>query len=73
MAETRLAETDERSGMDLLRNFCEDGFGGDTSEAGLVLGRTQEEIDAMLRGDMVVDDDLILKIRGIADERSIQL
>ena len=72
MAET-LAVTDERSGMDLLKRFCEDGFGSNTNEAALVLGRTQEEIDSMLRGDMVVDDDLILKIRGIADQRSIQL
>lgn len=73
MAETKMAENDERSGVDLLKNFCDNGFKGDVGETALVLGRTPEEIQSMLRGDMVVDEDLEMKIRGIADERGIDL
>ena len=73
MAETKMAENDERSGIDLLKSYCDKGFKGDISEAALTLGRTPEEIQSMLRGDMVVDEDLEMKIRGIADERGIDL
>jgi hypothetical protein len=73
MAETKMAENDERSGIDLLKHYCDNGFNGDIGEAALTLGRTPEEIQSMLRGDMVVDEDLEMKIRGIADERGIEL
>jgi hypothetical protein len=73
MAETAMAETDERSGPELLRHYIDNGFGSDINEAALTLGRTPEELDSMLSGDMTVDDDLEMKIRGIAEERSIDL
>ena len=73
MAETKMAENGERSGIDLLKSYCDKGFKGDIGEAALTLGRTPEEIRSMLRGDMVVDEDLEMKIRGIADEREIDL
>ena len=73
MAETRRAETDEQSSPEILRNFIDNGFESDTGQAALVLGRTPEELESMLNGEMVVDDDLEMKIRGIADERGIQL
>jgi hypothetical protein len=73
MAETRMAETDEQSSPEILRTFIDNGFESDTGQAALVLGRTPEELESMLNGEMVVDDDLEMKIRGIADERGIQL
>lgn len=73
MAETKLAESDEMSGRGLLRSYCDKGFNSDLGAAALTLGRTPEEIDSMLAGDMVVDEDLEMKIRGIADERGIDL
>jgi len=73
MAESRMAETDEQSSPEILRNFIDNGFESDTGQAALVLGRTPEELESMLNGEMVVDDDLEMKIRGIADERGIQL
>jgi hypothetical protein len=73
MAETRMAETDEQSSPEILRNFIDNGFESDTGQAALVLGRTPEELESMLNGEMVVDDDLEMKIHGIADERDIQL
>lgn len=49
------------------------GLGGSREETALVLGRTTEEIDAILDGGEIVDEDLEMKIRGIAEERKINL
>ena len=73
MAETQTAQSDERSNVELLKRFIDNGFSSDLNEAALVLGRTKEELQDMLDGKMVVDDDLEMKIRGIADERSIDV
>ena len=73
MAESRMAETDEQPSPELLRHFIDNGFESDIGKAAIVLGRTPEELESMLNGEMVVDDDLEMKIRGIADERDIEL
>lgn len=73
MAETQTAQSDERSGVDLLRHYIDNGFESDLDRAAVTLGRTPEELESMLDGEMVVDDDLEMKIRGIADERGIEL
>ncbi len=56
-----------------LRNLSERGFDGNTSEVALVLGREQEEIDAILADKISVDEDLEMKVYGIADERGIAI
>lgn len=73
MAETQTAKTDERSGTELLKRFIDNGFDSDTDKAALALGRTSEELRDMLEGKMVVDEDLEMKIRGIADERGFEI
>jgi len=65
--------TDQSQAQEILRSFCENGFKGDDEKAGLVLGRPPEEIRDMIDGDVDVDDDLVMKVRGIAEERGIQL
>jgi hypothetical protein len=66
---------DEGTGQDeareMLRAFCEDGFGGDTEKAAQALGRPTGEIREMLDRESQVDDDLVMKVRGIAKERGI--
>lgn len=49
------------------------GLGGSREETALVLGRTTEEIEAILNGEEKTDEDLEMKIRGIAEERKINL
>jgi hypothetical protein len=56
-----------------LRSFCDSGFGGSTSEAALVLGREATEIEEMLKGNAPIDEDLEMKMNGIAEERDIPL
>ena len=49
------------------------GLGGSVEETALVLGRTTQEIEAILDGEENADEDLEMKIRGIAEERKINL
>jgi hypothetical protein len=66
---------DEGTGQDeareTLRAFCDDGFGGDLEKAAQALGRTSGEIREMLDGESQIDDDLMMKVRGLAKERGI--
>ena len=57
----------------LLQRLCDNGFAGNVEETALVLGRTTEEIEGILQGDEVLDEDLAMKIRGIAEERDIEI
>jgi hypothetical protein len=65
--------TDQDQAQEILRAFCDNGFDGDDEKAGLVLGRPPSEIREMLDGDLDIDDDLAMKVRGIAEERGIAL
>lgn len=64
--------TDEQA-HELLNNLCENGFAGDAEELALALGRDEEEIDELLSGEGTIDEDLLMKIRGIAQERGIEI
>ena len=65
--------TTQDEAQELLENFCRDGFENDLNEAALVLGRPREELVDFLSGDEVIDDDLVMKMRGIAQERGIEI
>jgi hypothetical protein len=73
--EQKTSPTDEKgTGQDAARQeikqFCERHFGGDVSGAAVALGRTEDEINEMITGAAEVDDDLMMKLRGIDQERS---
>lgn len=57
----------------MLSSFCDKGFDGSMSACGLALGRPTEELQSMLDGDTAIDEDLLMKMRGIADERGIDI
>lgn len=65
--------SEQKNARRLLHSFCENGFDGSVSSCALVLGRTSEELGSMLHEDALIDEDLIMKLRGIADERGIDL
>jgi hypothetical protein len=58
---------------DMLRAFCEKGFESDPNRAALALGRNATDIREMLDGVTEIDDDLAMKVRGIARERGISV
>jgi plasmid maintenance system antidote protein VapI len=64
--------TTQEEAQALLESFCLNGF-NDVTEAALVLGRPAEEITDFINGDEIIDDDLVMKIRGIAQERGIEI
>lgn len=65
--------TTQEEAQSLLSNLCENGFSGDVDLAALALGRESEEIQSMIDGEEEIDEDLLMKIRGIADERNIEI
>jgi hypothetical protein len=64
--------TTQEEARSLLENFCVNGF-EDIEEAALVLGRPADELTDFINGDEIIDEDLIMKVRGIAQEREIEI
>jgi hypothetical protein len=60
-------------GREILRRLRDEGFDADDQKLALALGRPVEEVQAWTGGDAPIDDDLIMKARGIAQERGIDI
>lgn len=71
--ESKIVENKDTDEQEMLRSFCENGFDGDDEKTGLVLGRPASEIRDMIDGGVDIDHDLAMKVRGIAEERGIDL
>ena len=65
--------TTQSEGRALLKRLCERGFDGDEEKVALALGRPVEEVQGWLGGAEPVDDDVVMKARGIAKERGIEI
>lgn len=63
----------QEEGAQMLRDLCEQGFDKHMDMVALALGRDEDNINAMLEGSEEIDEDLIMKIRGIAQERNIAI
>ena len=68
-----LDDIDQDEARQMLQEFCDRGFEGLHDMAALALGRDEENLDAMLDGTEDIDEDLIMKMRGIANERNIEI
>ena len=65
--------TSEEEGRELLRRLRDEAFEASDEKFALALGRPVEEIEGMITGGDTVDDDVVMKARGIAKERGIEL
>lgn len=65
--------TNAAAGVALLRRLRDSGFEADDEKFAVVLGRPVEEVAAWMEGRETPDDDIIMKARGIADERGIEI
>ncbi|MFN2502087.1 MAG: hypothetical protein ABR530_08755 [Pyrinomonadaceae bacterium] len=65
--------TDQAAASDMLRKMCEQGFSGSVDDTALALGRSPAEINDHMSGTAEIDDDLVMKMRGIAQERGISI
>ena len=65
--------TTQNEGREILRQLRDAGFGGSDEKLALALGRPIEEVAGWINNTAPVDDDVIMKARGIAKERGIEI
>jgi hypothetical protein len=65
--------TDNVAGLALLRRLRDNGFESNDERFAVALGRPLEEVSAWMEGAEAPDDDIIMKARGIAKERGIEI
>ncbi|HEX9919345.1 MAG TPA: hypothetical protein VGA87_09270 [Pyrinomonadaceae bacterium] len=67
--------TSETGGREILKRLRDQGFEADDEKLAVALGRPVEEVQGWMAGspDEPVDDDIVMKARGIAKERGIAL
>lgn len=65
--------TTEAEGRAMLKKLRDQGFEGSDEKLAVALGRPVEEVEGWMGGAEPVDDDVIMKARGIATERGIEI
>ena len=65
--------TSAEQGLEILRRLGDAGFDGDSEKLAVALGRPLAEIEAWMQGTEPPDDDILMKARGIAKERGIEI
>jgi hypothetical protein len=65
--------TSQTEGRAILKNLRDRGFEGSDEKLALALGRPVEEIEGWTGAAEPVDDDVIMKARGIAKERGVEV
>ena len=65
--------TNETEGRALLKRLRDNGFDGSDEKLAVALGRPIEEVQGWTGGAAPVDDDVVMKARGIAKQRGIDV
>lgn len=65
--------TDQEAAQHMLAALRDQGFESDNEKFAKALGRSIEQVDAMINGAETIDDDIVMKARGIALHRGIQI
>jgi hypothetical protein len=65
--------TNQEEGRAILKRLRDNGFDASDEKLAVALGRPIEEVQAWTDGTETVDDDVIMKARGIAKERGISI
>lgn len=65
--------TNETEGRAILKRLRDNGFDGSDERLAVALGRPVGEVEGWTAGAEPVDDDVIMKARGIAKERGIEI
>ena len=65
--------TDQAQAREIIRNLRDRAFDADDDQLAVALGRTVDQVQAILNGTEPVDDDLVMKARGIALHRGVEV
>lgn len=65
--------TSQTEGRAILKRLRDEGFEGSDEKLAVALGRPLEEVQGWTGGAEPVDDDVVMKARGIAQERGIEV
>ena len=65
--------TTQSEGRALLKRLRDHGFDSSDEKLAVALGRPVEQVEAWTGGAEPVDDDVIMKARGIARDRNIEI
>ena len=65
--------TNQSQGRELLKRLRDEGFDASDERLAVALGRPIEEVEAWTNGSEPVDDDVVMKARGIAEQRGITI
>lgn len=63
--------TDQEEARRILTALRDRGFEGDNEKLATALGRSIEQVQGWLDGTETIDDDVVMKARGIALNRGI--
>lgn len=65
--------TDQDDAQNMLKALRDQGFDGEDEKLAVALGRTTEQVREMVSGTETIDDDVVMKARGIALNRGINI
>jgi hypothetical protein len=65
--------TDQEEAQHMLEALRDQGFDSDNEKLATALGRTIGQVDGMIKGAETIDDDVVMKARGIALNRGIKI
>lgn len=65
--------TNQKQAREMLSELRHKQFSDNTDELALALGRDVDEIDELLDGEGIIDDDLAMKIRGLAQQSGAEI
>lgn len=65
--------TDQEQARRMLTALRDRGFDGDNEQVAVALGRSGEQVQGWLDGTETIDDDVVMKAKGIALNRDIEL
>jgi len=65
--------TDQEEARRLLTALRDRGFQGDNKMFAVALGRSVEQVQGLIDGSEMIDDDVVMKARGIAVNRGVEI
>jgi len=65
--------TGQTEARDMMNQLLNERFNGGLEHFSLVMGRPEDELQRFISGDEPLDDDFVMKMRGVAKERGFEL